>query len=111
MHPNCYICPYPDCVYEGKSEYEDGLIEAIPKKVGRPPKERTYGTAYYLQKSYEQSEKGRAKKKRYYASDKGKAALKRYDQSEKGKERWKRYYQAHREEILAKQKLKREAAT
>lgn len=67
-HPDCFICPYPDCIWDGDDKFY----------------------------RYNHSEKGRARTKKYEASEKGKEKAKRHYQrriaSGKNAAHCRRYY-------------------
>lgn len=77
-HPDCFICPYKDCRYDGK-ESEDIDSYAKPeyphvRKI-KPSEVR-----------YEESEKGKETRKRYRTTDGYKESQKRYRKTDKAKE-------------------------
>lgn len=106
-HPDCFSCPYNDCIWNGITDNERISQNDYDKKSKReriPEEKRTMKKGrkliaydnYHMEKSkiarkqYEQTEEGKARKQKYYQSEKGKEAQKRYLQSDKGKEMQKR---------------------
>ena len=82
-HPDCYNCPYDECIYDGYEDDETNAIDKSVKKFAMLQRALFNGS----EKSFRcnQSEKGKAAQKRYIQSEKGKAAQKRYAQSDRGK--------------------------
>ena len=104
-HPDCYNCPYDECIYDGYEDDETNAIDKSVKKFAMMQRALFNGSEKSFRCNH--SEKGKAAQKRYIQSEKGKAAQKRYIQSEKGKAAQKRYAQSDRGKKMQRRKAKR----
>lgn len=97
-YPNCFDCPYVDCINDKVTDEErkqqnniDKLIEK--EKIKEERKKKGKELVMY---DYNHSDKGKERLQRYYKSDKGKAKAKRSQQKRiangKNAEACKRYY-------------------
>jgi hypothetical protein len=82
-HPDCYNCPYDECIYDGYEDDETNAIDKSVKKFAMLQRALFNGSEKSFRCNH--SEKGKAAQKRYIQSEKGKAAQKRYAQSDRGK--------------------------
>ena len=88
---DCLNCSERDCVNDSITVEERNKSNEYDAEVRYNRKGKRERGIYESAVKYEQSEKGKARKKKYAESDKGKEAAKKYNQSERRKQYLKEY--------------------
>lgn len=104
---DCLNCSESDCVNDSITVEERNKSNEYDAEVRYNRKGKRERGIYESAIKYEQSEKGKARKKKYAESDKGKEAAKKYNQSERRKQYLEEY--AKTEERKAAQKRYRQS--
>lgn len=92
-HPNCFICPFKDCIYDDAEENDVEESEEFDNEIIYSRKKQKAIEAGKLSHfNYINSKKGKMKIYEYNNSNRGKERGIRYNQSLKGKERFHRYW-------------------
>lgn len=95
-HPNCFECPYDDCLWNGYSKKDDIITNAIEEENRINNLSFEKRKEKEIQDKYNHSEKGKNTRKKYRTTESYRISQNKYRNSEKGKmaarERAKRFY-------------------
>lgn len=100
IYPDCFNCMLEDCIYNELEQIDTAQQDKFDKDIAfenklehLEPKQRA--KAIYDRK-YEQTEKGKERRRRYNRSEAHRVSQKKYFQTEKGKAAQKRYKQSEK---------------
>lgn len=108
IYPDCFNCTLDDCLYNTLEQPDIVQQNKLDKEIAFRNKleqlEPRQRAKVIYDKMYEQSEKGKARRRRYNQSEEHKISQKKYFQTEKGKATQKRYKQSEKGKAAQKKK-------
>lgn len=108
IYPDCFNCTLDDCLYNTLEQPDIVQQNKLDKEIAfrnkleqLEPKQRA---KVIYDRMYEQTEKGKARRRRYNQSEEHKISQKKYFQTEKGKATQKRYKQSEKGKAAQKRR-------